>query len=197
MKKSILVFVVSVFGLVFMATVTARVLGFPDVSEDQWYYKYVMQIKDWNVVNGNDDGTFKPSANINRAEFSKMIVQYDKRVDKKISEAIENIPVPKIENPPEPVLSETKNLPSIMHFDRDDSETPNLCPEGWKEVAYGRIYENTRSLNRRTCLTQKNCKSLVLRDRDKTPALCPAGWTEGDFGRGKQKENQRVCYICE
>ena len=196
MKIKILV---SFLGFILLGTVSAQVLGFPDVSENQWYYKYVMQIKDWNVVNGNDDGTFKPSANINRAEFSKMLVRYDARVDGKISEAIKNISVSNSENKKnsETILSKNKNLPSIMHFDRHDSQIPNLCPKNWEEISYGRIYENVKSLKRRTCLTQKNCKSLVLRDRDKIPALCPAGWTEADFGQGRQKENQRVCYICE
>ncbi len=197
MNKKILV---SFLGFVLMGSVTAQVVGFPDVSENQWYYSYVMKIKDWNVVNGNEDGTFKPSNNINRAEFSKMIVRYDERVDKKIFDAIEDFKELKKEelNNEEEIRGIVpKDLPVVMHLDRDDYETPNVCPESWTEIAYGRIYEDVQNLNRRTCMIQKSCTSLVLRDRDKIPAVCPENWVEADFGRGRKKEQQRVCYICE
>ncbi len=189
MKRIILI---SLAGGILFSVGLAQVLGFPDVTEDQWFYPYVMTIKDWNIVNGNDDGTFKPSNNINRAEFSKMIVRYDERVDQKIFDAVSVIATSEALRPKIPV-----GMPVIMHFDRDDVEIPSLCPVGWDEVNYARIYEGTETLNRRTCMTKKVCTSLVLRDRDKLPALCPAGWSEGDFGRGRKKERVRTCFLCE
>lgn len=165
----------------------AQMVDFPDVQSDQWYYPFVMQIKDWNVVNGNDDGTFAPDRNINRAEFSKMIVRYDERVTSKIDEAILGIDFPE---------HESTNLPSFMHLDRDNS-VPKNCPDGWEEVQYGRIYENDNSLNRRTCMTDQACQVMGLRNRDVEPPDCPANWSEADFGRTDNREEQRVCYICQ
>ncbi len=45
-----------------------------------WFYSDVNNMVSWGVIEGNDDGTFKPSANVNRAELSAMWNRYDKRV---------------------------------------------------------------------------------------------------------------------
>ncbi len=181
--------IVSALGLIFVGTVTAQVTSFPDVKPGQWFYEYIMEIKNWGVVDGNDDGTFAPERNINRAEFSKMLVRYDERVDQKIDAAVGGISVPEVEVP------EVKYLPSVMHLDRDNG-VPNDCPTDWEEVQYGRIYENDNSLNRRTCTTESACRVMNLRNRDVEPASCPEGWSEADFGQTDNREKQRVCFVC-
>lgn len=42
---------------------------FSDVEVGTWYAGYVDVLKGLELVNGNPDGTYKPAANINRAEF--------------------------------------------------------------------------------------------------------------------------------
>lgn len=42
---------------------------FSDVEVSTWYAGYVSSLKGLELVNGNPDGTYKPAANINRAEF--------------------------------------------------------------------------------------------------------------------------------
>jgi rare lipoprotein A len=45
---------------------------FPDVYADQWYYNYVCQAFNNQVVEGYPDGTFKPEQTINKVEALKM-----------------------------------------------------------------------------------------------------------------------------
>ena len=45
---------------------------FPDVSTSYWAYQYIMTCKNNNIIDGYDDGTFKPSGNATRAEASTM-----------------------------------------------------------------------------------------------------------------------------
>jgi hypothetical protein len=54
--------------------------AFPDVKPTDWFYNDVNNMVSWGVIQGNDDGTFKPSGTVNRAELSAMWNRYDKRV---------------------------------------------------------------------------------------------------------------------
>ncbi len=47
--------------------------SFPDVRNDAPYFTAVEALKDWSVVSGFPDGTFKPENNVTRAEFLKMV----------------------------------------------------------------------------------------------------------------------------
>lgn len=47
---------------------------FPDVLSDKWYFPYVMAGFETGIINGYDDGTFKPGDNVNLAELLKIIV---------------------------------------------------------------------------------------------------------------------------
>ena len=71
-------------GLVLASLMTtivgASVASFPDVKSTDWFYDDVMNMVDWGVIEGNDDGTFKPGNNVNRAELSAMWNRYDERV---------------------------------------------------------------------------------------------------------------------
>ena len=46
---------------------------FSDVSETNSYYEAITSLVADGVINGYDDGTFKPDATITRAEFSKLL----------------------------------------------------------------------------------------------------------------------------
>ena len=48
-------------------------LSFPDVTPEHWAYEYISTLIDKKIINGYDDGTFKPSNSVSRSEFVKMI----------------------------------------------------------------------------------------------------------------------------
>ena len=47
---------------------------FNDVKVSDWYYTYLIDLKNKGIVSGYDDGTFKPSNTVTREEFVKMII---------------------------------------------------------------------------------------------------------------------------
>lgn len=49
-------------------------ITFNDVSSDFWAYEAISELSNKNIINGYLDNTFKPEANITRAEFAKIIV---------------------------------------------------------------------------------------------------------------------------
>lgn len=49
-------------------------ISFPDVRQGDWFYDDVLRSLDFGIVNGYEDGTFKPQNNITYQEFIKMLV---------------------------------------------------------------------------------------------------------------------------
>ena len=47
---------------------------FWDVSKDHWAFAYIADLADRGVINGYEDGSFKPSKTVTRAEWSKIMV---------------------------------------------------------------------------------------------------------------------------
>lgn len=47
---------------------------FPDVTKDQWFFPFVMSGREIGILNGYDDGKFKPENSVNLAETLKMVV---------------------------------------------------------------------------------------------------------------------------
>lgn len=47
---------------------------FRDVSKDHWAFVYIADLADRGVINGYEDGSFKPSKTVTRAEWSKIMV---------------------------------------------------------------------------------------------------------------------------
>lgn len=47
---------------------------YADVNESDWYTRNVVLLNEVGVINGYNDGTFKPNATLTRAQFIKMIV---------------------------------------------------------------------------------------------------------------------------
>ncbi len=48
--------------------------AFPDVTEGDWFYDYVVTMYNYGYINGYPDGLFRPGVGINRAEMAKMVV---------------------------------------------------------------------------------------------------------------------------
>lgn len=184
-------------GISFFAGATiAQTLSFPDVPEKSWFYPYVMEIKDWGIVAGNDDGTFAPSRNINRAEFAKMLSLYDQRIDKKINMALENIKTPSTENN-SPTIS-GNNLPAVMYIEKYNGDS-EPCPSGWEEQSYAVIWEDgkNKKTRERVCTTSNYCHVLYLGNDNGEAKACPQPWQEAGNGLIADKNYRRTCYVCE
>lgn len=48
--------------------------SFKDLNVSHWAYKYVITLTNSKVINGYNDGTFKPEGTITNAEFIKLVV---------------------------------------------------------------------------------------------------------------------------
>lgn len=54
---------------------TAKSLSFSDTDINQWYADYLYTAKLLGIVDGYPDGSFKPTASVNRVEFLKMLIE--------------------------------------------------------------------------------------------------------------------------
>lgn len=52
--------------------------SFNDVKAGAWYANYIGYMEDYNIINGYEDGSFRPDAAITRAEFAAMASRFDK-----------------------------------------------------------------------------------------------------------------------
>jgi len=59
---------------------------FTDMNGDEWYAPYVAKAKELGIVNGYEDGSFKPGIVVNRAEALKMIILSNPSVNDKTIE---------------------------------------------------------------------------------------------------------------
>ena len=50
---------------------------FSDVDENYWCYKEIAYLAEWGIINGYEDGTFKPDNKISRAEFVKIVESFE------------------------------------------------------------------------------------------------------------------------
>ena len=72
MRKRIAAALLCVCLLVPMLTAPAFA-AFPDVPGDEWYTEYVNICTEKGIVNGFEDGTFRPTGYLRRSEFMKML----------------------------------------------------------------------------------------------------------------------------
>ena len=70
--KNLLKSILSVAVLCLMA---APAFAFPDVSNDYWAAPQIKLLSEQGVIVGYPDGTFKPDANVTRAEFAAMAIR--------------------------------------------------------------------------------------------------------------------------
>ncbi len=79
------------------APTVPAVAPFSDVAVDQWYAGFVAKLKELEIADGNPDGTYRSSASINRAEFTKLALEtyyYNGTVEQKAAvDALKSGPV--------------------------------------------------------------------------------------------------------
>lgn len=83
MKKVLLSFLAGVL-IILIPSALALSTMFSDVSEDEWYSGAVTSLSDKSIIEGYEDGTFRPTENVNRAELAVIIdrlIDYDYRMD--------------------------------------------------------------------------------------------------------------------
>ena len=71
--KWLLICIVALSGTFLAGVSQSHAQSFSDVSESHPAYEAIEALKDAGVLQGYDDGTFKPSKSVNRAEAVKMI----------------------------------------------------------------------------------------------------------------------------
>lgn len=80
MKRSFLAMAVIVaLVLCFSFGTTAEMITgpqFSDVDEDAWYAQMVNEFSAQSIINGYEDGAFRPDCNVTRAEFAIMLFKY-------------------------------------------------------------------------------------------------------------------------
>jgi len=88
MKKLVLITIISA---IFLGVICGIALAkeFTDINASHWAFSYVNSLSDLGIINGYEDGSFKPSGVITRAEFVKLIVSAtsdDSEMEKIINE---------------------------------------------------------------------------------------------------------------
>ena len=62
-------------------TIKSAKSSFTDVDSTLWYGKYIAYLEQYKIINGYNDGTFRPEAQITRAEFVTMCVKFNNLTD--------------------------------------------------------------------------------------------------------------------
>ena len=65
--------VLSLLLALWMLTSVAFAQSFTDLDENHWAYPHVSALVESGVINGYEDGTFRPDANVTRAELAKLL----------------------------------------------------------------------------------------------------------------------------
>jgi len=68
---------------------------FNDVSHQDWFINYVLSAYNQKIVNGYDNGTFKPEKTVSRAEYFKILIETSKLPLKGIPKNNPFVDVPK------------------------------------------------------------------------------------------------------
>ncbi len=76
MKKLMIIVILLLIMQVSASITYAK--GFNDIFEGHWAYEYVNDLSDNGIINGYEDGSFRPNNNVSRAEFIKLITSADK-----------------------------------------------------------------------------------------------------------------------
>ena len=73
MKKKLLMRLAAVALAVGMCLSSAGAAYFTDVSPNSWYYGAAMECASYGLMKGYDDGSFRPNANVTRAECAQIL----------------------------------------------------------------------------------------------------------------------------
>ncbi len=88
MKKIISLILCLIMSLSLVVCVSAT--SFSDLASEHWAYENVMTLVKEGTINGYEDGTFKPSKTVTRAEFVKMIGKWNKEISGPFSDLSPN-----------------------------------------------------------------------------------------------------------
>lgn len=82
--------IVSFILAAMLLTSLAFAANFTDFGADHWAYQYVDELVNSGVINGYEDGTYRPEANVTRAELAKLIsVQFGGSEEKTYTDVAE------------------------------------------------------------------------------------------------------------
>ena len=73
MSRVLALLLAAVFAVGALPVSVSYSASFSDVSADAWYADYVSLCATYGIINGYEDGTFRPEADITRAEFMKLL----------------------------------------------------------------------------------------------------------------------------
>lgn len=73
MSRVLALLLAAVFAVGALPALASYSASFSDVSADAWYADYVSLCATYGIINGYEDGTFRPEADITRAEFMKLL----------------------------------------------------------------------------------------------------------------------------
>lgn len=65
----------SIYGVVIISDLFGEGQAFSDVETDNPYYDAINYVETYGIVEGYDDGTYRPDNEINRAEFTKILIE--------------------------------------------------------------------------------------------------------------------------
>ncbi len=68
----------------------AGAVSFSDLSAEHWAYNNIQTLVNEGTINGYEDGTFKPSKSVTRAEFVKMLGKWNQKYSGTYSDLSEN-----------------------------------------------------------------------------------------------------------
>ena len=78
MKKTIsTIIILSILAVAMLGTASANseTMPFSDVPEAHWAFTYVVQLQEAGIVDGYEDGTYRPRGELTRAEWSKLLAE--------------------------------------------------------------------------------------------------------------------------
>lgn len=83
MKKIISLFICFILSV---AVIGVHAITFTDLQETHWAYENIMNLVEAGTVNGFEDGTFRPSDAVTRAQFVKMLGKWDRAYEGEITD---------------------------------------------------------------------------------------------------------------
>lgn len=72
--------------LILALTVLSFSKEFSDISQDRWSYQYINRLATLGVIDGNPDGTFRPTNTLNREEMAAFLAKLNIYLEGKIAE---------------------------------------------------------------------------------------------------------------
>ena len=76
--------------LVMSLCICVNAINFTDLASNHWAYKNIQTLVNEGTINGYEDGTFKPSKSVTRAEFVKMLGKWNQKYNGKYDDLSEN-----------------------------------------------------------------------------------------------------------